>query len=192
MPAPLSLDIRLRFQRCIEDGLSGREAARRLMISPASGARLAQRVRSGADYTGQMRAPGGLGQARAVQGLSAGGGCPGPRHHPARASGGAARSGRGPCQSDLAVARAWPSRLHLQKKSLVADEQRRPDVARARQDWIAHRLPAAQVRQERLVFIDETSVKTNMTRTRGRAPRGSACTPPPPSANGAPRPSSPG
>jgi transposase len=48
MPAPLSLDIRLRFQRCIEDGLSGREAARRLMISLATGARLAKRVRSGA------------------------------------------------------------------------------------------------------------------------------------------------
>ena len=51
MPAPLSLDIRCRFQRCIEDGLSGREAARRLMISPATGARLAKRVRSGAPIT---------------------------------------------------------------------------------------------------------------------------------------------
>jgi transposase len=51
MPAPLSLDIRLRFQRCIEDGLSGRAAARRLMISPASGARLAKRIRAGAPIT---------------------------------------------------------------------------------------------------------------------------------------------
>jgi hypothetical protein len=56
--------------------------------------------------------------------------------------------------------------------SLVADEQRRPDVARARSDWIRQRLPAAQKHPERLVFIDETSVKTNMTRTRGRAPKG--------------------
>ena len=47
MPAPLSLDLRHRFQRYIEDGLSGREAARRLMISPATGARLAGRVRRG-------------------------------------------------------------------------------------------------------------------------------------------------
>ncbi len=47
MPAPLSLDLRHRFQRYIEDGLSGREAARRLMISPATGARLAKRVRRG-------------------------------------------------------------------------------------------------------------------------------------------------
>jgi len=51
MPAPLSLDIRRRFQRCIEDGVSGREAARRLMISPATGARLAKRVRCGAPIT---------------------------------------------------------------------------------------------------------------------------------------------
>jgi len=30
MPAPLSFDLRLRFRRYIEDGLSGREAARQL------------------------------------------------------------------------------------------------------------------------------------------------------------------
>lgn len=47
MPAPLSLDLRLRFRRYIEAGLSGREAARRLLISPATGARLAGLVRRG-------------------------------------------------------------------------------------------------------------------------------------------------
>ena len=47
MPAPLSLDIRRRFQCCIEHGLAGRAAARRLMILPATGARLAGRIRSG-------------------------------------------------------------------------------------------------------------------------------------------------
>lgn len=47
MPAPLSADLRHRFQRYIEDGLSGRAAARRLMISPATGARLAGKVRQG-------------------------------------------------------------------------------------------------------------------------------------------------
>jgi transposase len=45
MPAPLSLDIRRRFRRCIEAGFSGREAARRLMLSAATGTRLAKRVR---------------------------------------------------------------------------------------------------------------------------------------------------
>jgi len=47
MPAPLSLDLRRRFQLCIEEGLSGRQAARRLHISAATGARLARKVRGG-------------------------------------------------------------------------------------------------------------------------------------------------
>ncbi|RCW80227.1 transposase [Paracoccus lutimaris] len=47
MPAPLSQDLRHRFRRYIEDGLSAREAARRLLISPATGVRLARRVRQG-------------------------------------------------------------------------------------------------------------------------------------------------
>lgn len=40
MPKALSLDLRHRFQRCLEDGLSGREAARRLLISAATASRL--------------------------------------------------------------------------------------------------------------------------------------------------------
>ena len=47
MPAPLSLDLRRRFQRSFEAGLSGREAARRLMISVATGAPLASKIRRG-------------------------------------------------------------------------------------------------------------------------------------------------
>ena len=47
MPAPLSMDIRRRFQRLIEGGLSGRAAARRLLISAATGVRLAAKVRRG-------------------------------------------------------------------------------------------------------------------------------------------------
>jgi transposase len=44
MPMPLSLDIRRRFHLYIEDGLSGREAARRLMILPATASRLGQKI----------------------------------------------------------------------------------------------------------------------------------------------------
>ena len=47
MPAPLSLDLRIRFRGYIEDGLSGREAARRMRVSAATGARLARKVRRG-------------------------------------------------------------------------------------------------------------------------------------------------
>ena len=48
MPNPLSADIRDRFRRLFEDGLSGREAARRLLISAATVPRLARRLRRGA------------------------------------------------------------------------------------------------------------------------------------------------
>jgi transposase len=55
------------------------------------------------------------------------------------------------------------------KKSLHASEQDRPDVARRRERWKRHqgKLDAA-----RLVFIDETWAKTNMTRTHGWCARG--------------------
>lgn len=49
MPAPLSLDIRRRFQRLIGEGLSGREAARRLLISAASASRLGRKIAAGDD-----------------------------------------------------------------------------------------------------------------------------------------------
>jgi transposase len=50
-----------------------------------------------------------------------------------------------------------------------ASEQDRPAIARRRAQWKKYQgRPDAR----RLVFIDETSAKTNMTRTHGRAPRG--------------------
>lgn len=45
-------------------------------------------------------------------------------------------------------------------------------MKRARAEWFKHRLPAIATRPERVVFIDETAVKTNLTRLRGRAQRG--------------------
>jgi transposase len=55
------------------------------------------------------------------------------------------------------------------KKSLRAAEQHRPDVAYRRQRWRRHQ---GRIDPKRLVFVDETSAKTNMTRSHGRAPRG--------------------
>jgi transposase len=55
------------------------------------------------------------------------------------------------------------------KKSLHASEQDRPDVARRRAQWKKYQ---GRLDPARLVFIDETWAKTNMTRTHGRAPRG--------------------
>jgi transposase len=51
----------------------------------------------------------------------------------------------------------------------MAAEQERSDVASKRRDW---RLRQAGLDPGRLVFIDETWAKTNMTRLRGRALKG--------------------
>ena len=51
----------------------------------------------------------------------------------------------------------------------MASEQHRPDVAERRTKWRAWQ---CGIDPDRLVFLDETWVKTNMTRFRGRAPLG--------------------
>jgi len=55
------------------------------------------------------------------------------------------------------------------KKSLHASEQDRPDVARRRTRWLKYQ---GRLDPKRLVFIDETWAKTNMTRRHGRCARG--------------------
>jgi transposase len=55
------------------------------------------------------------------------------------------------------------------KKSLHASEQDRPDIARRRARWKQHQ---GRLDPKRLVFIDETWAKTNMTRRHGRCARG--------------------
>lgn len=52
-----------------------------------------------------------------------------------------------------------------EKKTLIAEEIDRADVANARQDWKAAQ---SEIHPDRVVFIDETWAKTNMTRTSGR------------------------
>ena len=46
MPAPMSLDLRLRIVRAVEGGSSIREAARRFAVSPSAAIKLMQRVRT--------------------------------------------------------------------------------------------------------------------------------------------------
>ena len=59
-----------------------------------------------------------------------------------------------------------------EKKSLKAAEQIRPEIAQARQDWVAQQ---PNLDADHLVFIDETWASTAMTPTRGRAPKGHRC-----------------
>src|SRR5271156_612256 len=60
-------------------------------------------------------------------------------------------------------------RTSASKKSVVAGERDRPDVARRRAQWIKYQ---NKIEPERLVFIDETWTKTNMAPLRGWAPLG--------------------
>src|SRR3984893_13811999 len=55
------------------------------------------------------------------------------------------------------------------KKTVLASEQNRPDVARKRRRWKTRQ---GRIDPRRLVFIDETWAKTNMGPLRGWAPRG--------------------
>lgn len=64
--------------------------------------------------------------------------------------------------------RTWAD---TQKKTCAA-EQKRPEVAEARRIWIAERQPFMVNLLTRIGFIDETSIKTNMAKTTGWAPRG--------------------
>ena len=58
------------------------------------------------------------------------------------------------------------------KKTLLASEILRPDIAERRKAWIETRQPDMANMLERLVFIDETSLKTNLVKTTGWAPIG--------------------
>lgn len=57
-----------------------------------------------------------------------------------------------------------------QKKSLVASEQSRPDVAKARADFFATQLQDVPLSD--VVVLDESYATTTFTRPRGRCPRG--------------------
>ena len=59
--------------------------------------------------------------------------------------------------------------MHI-KKGLIAAERDRPALPRARSDWVG-RQRFMQLAPHRLVFVDETSVRTGLTRLHGRAPK---------------------
>ncbi|WP_244561560.1 IS630 family transposase [Ensifer aridi] len=58
------------------------------------------------------------------------------------------------------------------KKSLQASEQRRPEIARARDLWVRRRRPFFNKALARLIFVDETSTNTKLTKRCGWSPKG--------------------
>jgi transposase len=66
MPAPLPKELRDRFARLIEEGLTGREASRRLQVSAATGGRWAGQIRAcGFARVAPMGRPPGTGKLAA-------------------------------------------------------------------------------------------------------------------------------
>jgi hypothetical protein len=61
---------------------------------------------------------------------------------------------------------------YFSKKTLRASEQEREDIAESRKNWFEFQ---KVISENRLVFLDESSAKTNMTRLRGRSHKGSRC-----------------
>ena len=53
------------------------------------------------------------------------------------------------------------------KKSLVATTRLRARANKRRQSWFRHHVPTVQAHPDRLVFIDEISVKINLIRQYG-------------------------
>jgi transposase len=71
--------------------------------------------------------------------------------------------------ADNSLEDARSTRADAEKKSVRAAEQMRADVAEARRLW---REQQSKLDVSRLIFLDETWAKTNMTRLYGRSPRG--------------------
>ncbi|MEZ5723878.1 MAG: hypothetical protein R3E47_02130 [Paracoccaceae bacterium] len=166
MSAPLPSALRVRFQRLIEQGFSGRAAASRLQLSAATGSRWlrAIRTRGHAEPLRQGR-PKGRGKLAPYRAFFEELVAQDPditlfelRDALAEAEG--VRVHHSSIANLL-------SRLGFSYKKIVGG-RRAPSarVRRRRADWFEHRLPAIADKPERVVFLDETAVKTNLTRLR--------------------------
>ncbi len=85
---------------------------------------------------------------------------------------GAVQAERGVTVHPASLSRFLLARGYSVKKTLLASEAGRPDVAEDRRTWRSHRQPRMREEPDRLVFLDETATTTKMTRLRGRAKRG--------------------
>ena len=170
MGKPHPIELRARVVAFVEEGNSHREAARHFRVSPR--------------FVNNMvilkRASGALAPAR--QGHLGGGKLTGHEEwvRSRLAENGdltlnelcVALAGRGVLVDRSTVSRLL-HRLGLShKKSLQAAEQLRPQIARARDLWINRRKRFFNKALAQLIFIDETSTNTKLTKRTGWSPRG--------------------
>jgi transposase len=166
------MDLRERVVSYVNDGHSRRQAAGHFGVSPSFAVKLLSR-RAG---TGSS--------ASACQGRPKGGGKFAPHMAYLIAQVEARPDITIPELADMFAAahgiRTHPASLwrllcgagFSYKKTLLASECERADVHLRRRVWIKMRQPWMRLDPSRLVFIDETSLNTKMTRPRGRSRRG--------------------
>ncbi|TIU12606.1 MAG: IS630 family transposase, partial [Mesorhizobium sp.] len=167
MTRPLSNDLRERVVAAVLSGESRRSAAKRFGISASAAVKLLQRH----EATGSV-APGKMGghrkrvlephRAFIAERINQ---TPHLSLHRLKDE----LAARGVKVSHDTVWRFLRARGCGSKKTLFALEQARADIARRRQRW---RSWQSGLDPRRLVFIDETWIKTNMAPLRGWGPRG--------------------
>ena len=157
MGKPYSLDLRKRVVAAIEGGMSRNQAAKQFGVAISTAIGWMKRV----EETGSV-APGQMGghKPKAVSGDHA-------VWLSQRIKDGdftirglvAELAGRGLKVDYHSVWDSCMPRSSASKKSVVAGERDRPDVARRRAQWTKYQ---GRVEAERLVFIDETWTRTDM------------------------------
>jgi transposase len=169
MPRPYSIDLRERVIAAVAEGESVRAVGEIFDVSPSFVSKLGQRWRRSGCIdplkSGGDRRSGAIEAQRdwLLQTIEA---TPDLTLREIRDRLGK----RGTSTSKSSVARFFQRhRISCKKKTLHATERDRADVSAARAAWKAQQ---PEFDATRLVFLDETSMTTNMARTRGRSPVG--------------------
>ena len=157
------------FEQCIIEGLSGRSAAARLKLSAATGVRWLLRLREHGDTSpdpqGQLKGHGKLApQCTVLEDLIA---QDSDIILPELA--GALKAVTGVVAHSASIGPFLNKLGYTYKKSRWLPSN---DFAREKKrghNWFRHHISAMQAHPDRLVFIYETSVKTNLTRQYGRS-----------------------
>ena len=169
MSAALPRALLAHFEQCIIEGLSGRSAAARLKLSAATGVLWLLRLREHGDTSpdpqGQLKGHSKLAPRRTVlEDLIA---QDGDITLPELA--GALKVATGVVAHSASIGRFLNKLGYTYKKSCWLQSQRLRARKKARHNYFRHHIPAMHAHPDRLVFIYETSVKTNLTRRYGRS-----------------------
>ena len=169
MSAALPRALLAHFEQCIIEGLSGRSAAARLKLSAATGVRWRCRLHeyedTSPDPQGQLKGHGKLApQCTVLEDLIA---QDSDIILPELA--GALKAVTGVVAHSASIGPFLNKLGYTYKKSRWLPSN---DFAREKKrghNWFRHHISAMQAHPDRLVFIYETSVKTNLTRQYGRS-----------------------